>query len=729
MSNKILDYIELNIEKIPKSLNSTKPKYDITKAFDNSSLYKVYKKISVKDLQILVGNSDRTTEIKERYLSSIPIQEYIEEHQEEFLELADSASIDKIKELEDMQEEFKDKIPYFIRYEKNYIWQIYYSKEEDKYFMLFPIREGEKEVLFYLLKQKLKKQDTSIYVPICKEDISEEYLNYKKINDIENYIWLFSKEWPNIYEVTTEAGTKLYITGKTKIQENLVSKYRIEINNEEEAMEEYSLLKALFIIATETKYYYNFKPQINDDGKLVFSFNDKVIDIKNLQEFISEETAKQHQSKFIIKEEIDRDKEKLDKLKDIVNKQNDIYIKQEKQIITFMDCRKSFFKKVKFFFKNNKKFSLANKKNISNLEKEIKESEQIKENQEEVSENILNEMSNLFTIADLVKTTLETKNVINQQKGIKADIRSLKLKQINMTKKIENAQNYIDEIEKNKKSLFEFWKFANKDNQKALEEGNQEEQQEKKQPVFNLDDDMEMLATNADALQRKKLSNEECNAVYVAKWLLDGINSIVTKSDTYVIDEEFDKLKAEYNPQNSYENIFAGIEEDYTKVKELKNKQHRENHKNIYSILKFNETTTLDDFKERMRENSTLVNETYQKITSIYNMPIYYSYRKKGYIMGEINPYNLIEDESVEKIYKTYTNNETHLIYLSNIIMYDNLNKTLPLGMDESTAVILKVGENKKIKETNINLIKEEDLFNIKIRKIKMIEEGKKPTK
>ena len=51
--------------------------------------------------------------------------------------------------------------------------------------------------------------------------------------------------------------------------------------------------------------------------------------------------------------------------------------------------------------------------------------------------------------------------------------------------------------------------------------------------------------------------------------------------------------------------------------------------------------------------------------------------------------------------------------------VFENENKTLPLGMDVSTEYITKVGENKKISDSNVNLLIEKDLFNVEVRKIK----------
>ena len=36
------------------------------------------------------------------------------------------ASIDEIKKLETLQEKLQEKMPYFIKYDKNYLWQIFF---------------------------------------------------------------------------------------------------------------------------------------------------------------------------------------------------------------------------------------------------------------------------------------------------------------------------------------------------------------------------------------------------------------------------------------------------------------------------------------------------------------------------------------------------------------------------------------------------------------------------
>ena len=45
-------------------------------------------------------------------------------------------------------------------------------------------------------------------------------------------------------------------------------------------------------------------------------------------------------------------------------------------------------------------------------------------------------------------------------------------------RKIKNANIYLNEIDLHKKSIFEFWKFTNKDELPSLNEGEEEENKE-----------------------------------------------------------------------------------------------------------------------------------------------------------------------------------------------------------------------------------------------------------
>ena len=156
MSDEVLNYVKLHIARIQKAVKAEKPQFTTVKTLDNSSSYTLYKKIPIKDIQILISDTDRTTDLKRRFKEAVPLQDYIKENKEDFINLAEKTTVEKIKEIEKQQELFEGKIPYFVKYEKNYIWQIFYSEVDNVYFMLVPAKEGDTEALFYLIKEKIE---------------------------------------------------------------------------------------------------------------------------------------------------------------------------------------------------------------------------------------------------------------------------------------------------------------------------------------------------------------------------------------------------------------------------------------------------------------------------------------------------------------------------------------------------------------------------------------------
>ena len=51
------------------------------------------------------------------------------------------------------------------------------------------------------IEAEQKDKNEKIFVPISYVNYSEQYLSNKEINDIENYLWVFTKNWSLTYEV------------------------------------------------------------------------------------------------------------------------------------------------------------------------------------------------------------------------------------------------------------------------------------------------------------------------------------------------------------------------------------------------------------------------------------------------------------------------------------------------------------------------------------------------
>ncbi len=160
-----------------------------------------------------------------------------------------------IEKIESEQEKLKNTLPYEVKYSDNYIWQIYYSDVSNKYFMLVPTNETNNNAFFYLLKKKIEvaksRKKETIFVPVSGEEYSGSYLSQNQITDLENYLWYFTKQWPNIFEVYDIKGKMtLKVVGQTKVYGEIKSDYVMTFESKEEAIEWYKLVKALFILAT-----------------------------------------------------------------------------------------------------------------------------------------------------------------------------------------------------------------------------------------------------------------------------------------------------------------------------------------------------------------------------------------------------------------------------------------------------------------------------------------------
>ena len=78
-----LDYIGLDLEKIPKNLQEyTKINFRTIKGYDEKK-YKQYRFINVKDIEIMLSPTNRMESIKEKYENAQPLCYYLDSKNEE----------------------------------------------------------------------------------------------------------------------------------------------------------------------------------------------------------------------------------------------------------------------------------------------------------------------------------------------------------------------------------------------------------------------------------------------------------------------------------------------------------------------------------------------------------------------------------------------------------------------------------------------------------------------
>ena len=714
-----LEYLGLDLDKIPQNLKKFEPlEYRVTRFYDEKQ-YRQYRYIDIKDIQILLSPTNRLTDLNEKYKKARPLYEYLDNQNEEniikhtkFLEMLRNMDIDEIEKVEKEQSKLSKEIPFKVKFQGNYLWQIYYSENTNKYFMIVPIEDTDYSTFFYLLKRKIEnKRVGKIFVPISNVKYSNQYLKKSEFEDIENYLWLFTKDWPLVYEVYDKKDElSIQIIGETNVYEKIKTTYKIKLNSEAEANEFYKMLKALFILQTEIPNYYNFETNIDKTGKLEFYLDGQKIEYKNMVEFIREQYKIGLKRRKELKSKIRAYNKRIKKLQELAASQEIEYLAKEKQISTFLECKKTFFGKVKYYFKYNKKSS----KGIKNkdVEEEIVETENQQEDPVQVTEPIKKEkkkipIKKVYTLEELITSYKELEKIENEMKNLLMDINALKLKTKNLAKKIENASKYIEEIDSHKKSIFEFWKYSNKDEMEVLPEGEQEEVNviRKIEKTFNYEEDLEEFGKKLDRMQRRNLEREDTDSVYIATTsLIDVLNKIKTNN---ILPEDVEKalkdLKAEEKRVKSLDeeeyDIFGNIIEDSTKVKKINNKKHRELPKDKFNILEITRSTKKIGFKLILQSIVQNIAKALEKGVIPESLTVYKAINEKMLNNKEINVFNINPEKEMQEAIENYGDNinlyKLHIkegakgIGFTNIIFYDNQNKTLPVGMDLSTKMIV----------------------------------------
>ena len=741
-----LEYIGLNLDNIPDKFMEFEPlEFRIPKSYDEKQQYKQYRYVPINEIQILITPTNRSDDLKMKYKKAQPLFEYLDSEHEEnienyttFLRMLRQMNVSDIEKIEKEQDKLNKKIPFKVKFEGNYLWQIYYSENTKKYFMLVPTEDTDYSTFFYLIKKQIEDNpNDKIFVPIRNLSYSTKYFKKSEFEDISNYLWLFTKDWPFIYEVYNKKDEmNIIVVGETEVYENIKSQYRIKIKSEKEAKQLYRLLKAMFILQTELPEYYTFKTNINKKGSIDFYHEDEIIEYENMPQWISEECKIGIPKNEVAEEFIEESNIKLEKLKTIAKQQEEEYLAKEKQITTFLECKKSFFGKFKYYFKYGKK---KNKEVVQEIEEEENLPAKHKNKEFHKKEN--------YTIEELIEIYKKYEEKENVLKNIVMDINALKLKNKNTKKKIENATAFIKEIDSHKKSIFEFWKYSNKDEVATLTEGETEEVNiiKKISKVFNYKDDFEEFGKTMDKVQRKALSKKETDSVFLTTTNLINIinkvkNNEVSKKD---IEQNLKELKEEAEDEeilieNEEFNIFGGVLKESTKISKLANKKHRETLKNKFNILEIDKTTKPLGYKLSLEQSIEQIKQAINKVVVSEDLPVYKAMENEKIIPNYFNVFNINPDDEAKqllklegnkaKLYKFNLIRGINAISYTNCIFYDNQNKTLPIGQDVSSKILIDMSKMKlKLNEKKVFKILEfedekDDFSNIKIKTIMLVE-------
>ncbi|MCI9177123.1 MAG: hypothetical protein HFJ28_00680 [Clostridia bacterium] len=351
----------------------------------------------------------------------------------------------------------------------------------------------------------------------------------------------------------------------------------------------------------------------------------------------------------------------------------------------------------------------------------------------------------IYTIEDLIEICTKLEARRKMVKNLKQDAKALELKNINLESKIRNANIYLNEIELHKKSIFEFWKFTNKDELPSLNEGEEQEEKQKEKigKSFDYEIDIEEVGKKVDELQRRKLSRNETDGIFAMKQVLAS-SQILNQTASNELDElqikllekELQRLKQSYKKDIEKVkakdfDIFGNISEDKTKIKLLNNQKHREIEKDKYNVLNINLQTELNTYIDHLRNYLKLVKEAFCKITAKYKMPLYLAsaveIELNNLQLFHLNVNKAIEEKKEQKeiyLYQLNCEEEIPILYYSNIIFFDNFNQTLPLGMNLSDEVLIDLSHMKCIekKRQTFRINYEEDEFSHKIVNVNVIQ-------
>ena len=215
------------------------------------------------------------------------------------------------------------------------------------------------------------------------------------------------------------------------------------------------------------------------------------------------------------------------------------------------------------------------------------------------------------------------------------------------------------------------------------------------------------------------MSKEECDSIFIASTnVLENINELKSgkklgfKRKLKEIKEE--ALQEEMLFSSEEFDIFGGITEDKTKLSTLGNEKHREIKKSKFRILEINKNTENEKFIEVLEEIEKNLRRALNKAKFGMKLNAFFAsdapLNNQTYSILYMNPQNAIDTaKEVDKInlYSIKLKEKTKAIALTNIIYYDNTNRTLPLGMNISDKIITNISklklEPKKQKLFRIN--------------------------
>lgn len=263
----------------------------------------------------------------------------------------------------------------------------------------------------------------------------------------------------------------------------------------------------------------------------------------------------------------------------------------------------------------------------------------------------------------------------------------------------------------------------------GLNEGEREETKHQEiEKTFYYEEDIEELGRKLDRKNRESFSKEDFDSIFITDTeILEDINLLEEKKNfekrVSLLKEE--ALKTEILFTSEEFDIFGGMSEDKTMINSLGNTKHREVKRNKFRILGLTKNTDNEEYIKRLNELKKSLGKALSKAKFGYKLNSFFAstlvLNNKGYNILHINPKNALEsikDNDKINLYRIKLNENTKAIALTNIVYFNNINRTLPLGMDVSDNIIVDMSglklELKKQKLFRIN--QEIDEINVRTK-------------
>lgn len=746
-----LEYIGLDIDNLSPVIKDFKGlNFKASDAFSEEK-NSIYMNVPISKIDILITNHSNDEKLSTKYKDAISLNSYLireEELQEGVSNFLTFANILKhfdkktVEEIGKDQEKYTKSAPFDVTYERSSRWNIYYSALDDRYFMLVCSDENEFSEFIYLLKEKIalekenrnkkNKKEKYIYVPIYMYASNYSYLSTEMKSELENNLWYFTDNWPITYEMyDSKHNFKMVIVGKSKIYNDLLSLYKVEFSNKEEAEKYFKYVKALFEIDQGTKGYISFKPYITNSGSLKFKRDNIVIEFEDIANILSVEYEKIFSDLLKYSKENCKKEEKVERLKIEKEEKEEKLENIQNEVILFNTTTRSFFGKIRYFFKKSPIEELSNNSRKENQEKENKEenSKAQKDLEKDKENEKIKEVKEKYTLKGGFCTIEEYVTIYNEYKKVTKkysdnikDINALKLANKNIDKNIENAKEYLKDIISNKHNIITFMKYTNKDNLRRLPEYEREKEEitakesEKENEAiknikhlsgtFDLDIDFLSFGMNIDKKQRELLSKDEIASVFLTtEGMLKEINIIKENEEETdfakdILLNSLKDLDNEFEEKLDNNETFDIFGETNTEnVRYMKDRAFRETDRDKFKVLKYIKELSYDDYILKLKEEEKNISNAISKITTDTCMKVYKiapwsgDLKQKQYDIYNLDLeneiFNLKGEDKNYKLFVLNLNEKANALFYTNIFFYNNTNNTLPLGMDISSQLLL----------------------------------------